>query len=141
MKYNVLLSIQGSQHYPQQEPQVIELVTQGTLEYVDGGWNICYEESELTGLAGVTTTFRIEPGKMTLLRTGKLRSQMEFQEGVSHTSLYEMEFGAMMITVCARQIEAQIDARGGTVDLLYSIAIENYEAGLVEYHLDITVKD
>jgi uncharacterized beta-barrel protein YwiB (DUF1934 family) len=140
MKQPVILSIQGCQYYPEQEPEIIELMTDGFLEYRDGGWDICYEESDLTGLAGVTTTFRLEPGQVILQRTGKLRSEMVFREGVSHDSLYQMDFGALMLTVCAKQIQANISAQGGHVDLLYSIQIEGMEAGMVEYHLDIRTK-
>ena len=61
MKTPVILSIQGRQTYEGQEPELIELVTEGTLEYRDGAWEIIYEESALTGLEGVTTTFRVEP--------------------------------------------------------------------------------
>lgn len=140
MKKAVILSIQGVQHYPEQEPEVIELVTEGTMEFRAGGWDICYEESELTGLAGVTTTFRVEPGKVHLLRTGKLRSEMMFQEGVRNQSLYQMEFGVFLLTVCARQISASISDAGGVVDLMYDIEIENCAAGIVEYHLQIRPK-
>lgn len=140
MKQPVMLKIQGSQYYADQEPEVIELLTEGTIEFVSGGWDICYEETELTGLAGVTTTFRVEPGKVKLLRTGALRSEMMFQEGVRHQSLYRMDFGALMLTVCARQISASISDRGGVVDLVYDIEIENCEAGMVEYHLEIQPK-
>ncbi len=140
MKYDVVLSIRGSQHYAEQEPEIIELVTDGTLEFLDGGWNITYEESDLTGLAGVTTTFRLEPGQIILSRTGKLKSQMIFREGECHDSLYQMEFGALLITVCAKHIEAQISENGGTVELLYSIEIEQNAAGMVEYLLEIRRK-
>lgn len=141
MKKKAVLSLCGKQYYPGQEPEVIELVTEGTLHFQNGGWDICYEESDLTGLAGVITTFRVEPGKVILRRTGKLRSEMVFQEGVSHDSLYQMEFGTLMITVCGKQIEACLGDRGGTVDLVYSIEIEHGDAGLVEYHLDVRVKE
>ena len=94
MMQPVVLSIRGRQSYDGQEPDVIELVTDGTMDFVDGGWDISYEETELTGLAGVTTTFRLEPGQVTLERVGPLRSKMVFQEGVPHESLYEMQFGA-----------------------------------------------
>jgi uncharacterized beta-barrel protein YwiB (DUF1934 family) len=137
---NVILSLEGRQYYPGQEPDVIELVTEGTMVFRDGGWDICYEESDLTGLAGVTTTFRIERGQVTLRRTGKLRSEMVFREGVPHESLYQMEFGALLITVCAKQIEVDLCDQGGNVDLVYSVEIEHGEAGLVEYHLDIRSK-
>ena len=140
MKREVILSIQGRQRYDDQTPETIELVTAGTMEYRDGGWDICYEETELTGLAGVTTTFRVEPGKVTLTRSGKLHSQMVFQEGQSHDSLYRMEFGALLMTVRATSVFFDIVPDGGVIDLCYEIEIEHSEAGLIEYHLDIRAK-
>lgn len=140
MKQEVVLSIRGRQSYDGQDPDVIELTTEGTMEFREGGWDISYEESELTGLEGVTTTFRVEPGRVILDRTGKLRSQMIFQQGVSHDSLYQMTFGALMITVCAKQVFFDIVPDGGVIDLVYSIEIENSAAGEVDYHLDIRAK-
>ena len=140
MRKEVILTIRGTQYYEEGQPEVIELVTEGTLELVDGGWEIGYEESELTGLLGVHTTFRVEEEKITLIRTGKLRSQMIFQIGVLHESLYQMEFGALMITVCATKLVHDITENGGTVDLTYGIDIEQSAGGMVEYHLDIRAK-
>ena len=140
MKRDVVLSLQGKQTYDGQEPEVIELVTEGTMEFRDGGWDISYEESDLTGLAGVTTTFRVEPGVVTLTRTGNLRSQMVFRQGVPHDSLYSMPFGAMLITVCARSLFFDIVPDGGVIDLSYTIEIEHSAAGIVDYHLDIRAK-
>ena len=140
MKQNVMLSIEGRQSYAGQDPDVIELVTEGTLEDVDGGWKLCYEESELTGLAGVRTTFQVQGKTVTLTRTGKLNSQMIFEEGIPHDSLYEMEFGALMLTVCAIQIETNLTQEGGTIDLKYSIEVEQSAAGMIDYHLDIKTK-
>ena len=140
MKQAVVLSLRGTQIYEGQEPDVIELVTEGTMEYRDGGWDISYEESQLTGLEGVTTTFRVEQGKVILERTGNLRSKMIFEKDVPHDSLYQMSFGTMMITVCAKHLFFDIVPDGGVIDLLYSIDIENNAAGTVDYHLDIRAK-
>lgn len=140
MKISVMLSIEGRQSYAGQEPEVIELVTEGTLEQTADGWIVSYEESDLTGMQGVTTTFTVEDGKLTLTRTGKLNSQMVFQEGVRHDSLYQMEFGALMLSVCARKILVNLMTEGGTIDLSYGIEIEQSEAGVIDYHLDIKAK-
>ena len=140
MKQDVVLRIRGRQSYDGQEPDVIELVTEGTMELLGGGWDISYEETELTGMAGVTTTFRVEPGKVTLRRTGKLRSEMVFQQGMRHESLYQLEFGALLMAVTAKQVFYDIVSDGGVIDLTYSIEIENNAAGLVDYHLDIRAK-
>lgn len=140
MKREVVLNLRGTQTYDGQEPDVIELVTEGTMEFRDGGWDVCYEESELTGLVGVTTTFRVEPNRVILERTGNLRSRMVFEKGVPHDSLYQMAFGALMITVCAQHLYYDIVPDGGMIDLVYSISIENNAAGTVDYHLDIRAK-
>ena len=140
MKQDVVLAIRGRQHYDEQEPEVIELVTEGTMEFRDGGWDITYEESALTGLEGVTTTFRVEPGKVILDRKGKLRSQMIFQQGIPHQSLYQLPFGALLITVKATSVFYDIVSDGGVIDLMYDIEIENSQAGIVDYHLDIRAK-
>ena len=140
MKQAVVLSIKGCQRYADQEPEVIELLTEGSMEFRSGGWEITYEESALTGLEGVTTLFRVEPGRVVLRRTGALRSEMIFEEGVSHESLYQMAFGALMLSVKATSVFYDIVSDGGVIDLVYDIDIENTQAGVIEYHLDIRAK-
>ena len=140
MKQEVTLAIKGSQTYQDQAPEIIELVTDGIMEFCNGGWDISYEESELTGLAGVTTTFRVEPGKVTLTRKGPLDSQMIFQENVVHESLYQMPFGALLLSVKATRVFFDIVPDGGVIDLSYDISIENSESGVIDYHLDIRAK-
>lgn len=141
MKKQVVLSISGKQSYAGQEPEVIELVTDGTLEELcTGCWELCYEETALTGMEGVTTTFLVEQDKIVLTRTGKLNSQMVFRVGVPHDSLYQLEFGALMLTVTARNISFDLSENGGVVDLGYSIEIEQTSAGNIDYHLEIRSK-
>ena len=140
MKQNVMLSILGRQSYMGQEPDQIELVTEGVLEDQGDSWLLSYEESDLTGMGGVTTTFIVEPDKITLKRSGRLNSQMVFQEGVVHDSLYQMEFGALMLSVCASRVMADICHDGGMIDLVYTIELEQSAAGTIDYHLDIRPK-
>ncbi len=137
MRKTAMLTIRGKQSYQDQAPEVIELVTEGILERNGEGWSVSYEESDLTGMKGVTTTFHVAPGKIVLDREGMLNSQMVFQEGVFHDSLYQMNFGALMITVCANKVRYDLTEAGGTIDLTYAIEIENTAAGFIEYHLDI----
>lgn len=140
MMNQVILSLRGVQKYMDQEPDVIELVTEGSLKQLEKGWELSYDESALTGMEGVHTAFLLEKDQVTLTRTGKLHSQMVFREGVAHDSLYQMEFGALMITVCATDIRWELSFAGGTVDLKYTIAIEQNTAGTVDYHLQIRPK-
>ncbi len=140
MKIPVMLSICGKQNYIDQEPEVIELVTEGTLENTGNGWEICYEESDLTGLEGAFTSFLVEQDKITLTRTGNLTSQMVFRVGVRHESLYNMGFGVLLITVNATKIQHELTENGGYVDLSYGIEIEQTAAGNIDYRLEIKTK-
>lgn len=138
MSANVKLSIRGRQFYEDQDPEVIELRTEGTMENLGGNrWSVSYEETKLTGLEGVTTTFLLEEGKVTLRRTGSLNSEMVFVEGVVHESLYQMEFGSLLMSVCANQVYYELSDNGGVIDVVYRIEIEQSSAGMIEYHIEI----
>ena len=79
MKQSVVLSILGRQSYLGQEPDEIELVTEGVLENQGGTWLLSYEESDLTGMSGVTTTFIVEPDKV----SPEAHRQAELSDGIS----------------------------------------------------------
>ena len=137
MTYPVILSIRGQQHYMDQEPERIELVTEGSMEKTPEGWEITYQESALTGLEGVTTTFQVIPQQITLKRVGKLNSEMVFRKGEIHNSLYQMEFGALMLTVCAKEVfssigtgylEEQIGLLDGDIKSFFSLVEKERES-------------
>ena len=136
-KIPVMLSVRGVQRYQDQEPEIIELTTEGTMERQKEVWELSYEESDLTGLAGVTTAFRVGPRGVVLKRTGKIQNQMIFMEGRRHESLYQIDIGALMIAVRATSVKSALSDQGGTVDIIYNIEIEDTAMGTMEYHLTI----
>ena len=140
MKQTVMLSLHSVQRYEEQEAEELELVTEGTMEFRDNGWEISYVETELTGLEGVTTTFRVEKDQLILKRTGQLHSEMLFRLGYAHDSLYQMPFGAFLMRVETLSLFYDIVPEGGSIDLAYRVTIENTQTGTVEYHMDIRVK-
>ncbi len=134
----VMLKIRGEQRYEGQDPEVVELTTEGVMTQTAEGWSISYEETDLTGLQGATTTFAVKPGHVTLTRTGTVQSSMVFQEGIRHESLYQLDVGALMVCVCARRIQTELSMEGGYLDVYYTIQIEQTMAGVVRYHIDVT---
>ena len=107
MEKPVIISIKSTQNMDGQE-DTIELVTQGVLRHSEEeGFALVYPESELTGLEGGTlTTFRIAPDRITLLREGTINSEMIFEEGQKHFSLYETPFGGLMLGVNTHRAKA-----------------------------------
>ena len=129
MEENVIISIKGSQLYEGQDPDVTELVTAGTLRREQEGYTIAYQETELTGLEGTTTKLRIEGPRVTLLRQGSVNSQMIFEEGRQHTSLYETPYGELAVDVQTSRLRHNLTERGGIMEIQYSIAVEHTVTG------------
>ena len=111
MEKEVIISIKGMQKYENAEPDTIELVTGGRLERDGESFTLSYQESAVTGMDGTLTTFQIEPERVTLLRVGEYTSQMVFQEGRRHMSMYNTPYGTMSIGVNTRHLTAQVGDR------------------------------
>lgn len=125
----VILSIRGEQYFDDVDPDATELMTEGTLSVTEEGFLLTYEETELTGMAGTTTTFEIQGPRVLLRRSGAVNSQMVFEEGRQHTSLYETPFGEMSIDIQTSLLRHSITERGGLMEIKYSIAVEHSVTG------------
>lgn len=129
MSDNVIISIKGSQSGDQGSDE-IELVTEGKLiRRGEGSYIVSYEESELTGLEGTTTTLDIEGSRVTLLRQGALNSQMVFEEGRRHLSMYETPYGSLSIGINTRRMKNTVGESGGDLEIDYAIEVDNLMAG------------
>ena len=128
-KLPVLLTIHSEQHYEDTEPDSIELMTEGVLELTREGMVLSYQESELTGLEGTTTAFEIRGPQVILSRTGNVNSQMVFEEGKQHTSIYETPFGELAIDIQTSRLRHSLSERGGLMDLRYSISVDHSVTG------------
>ena len=136
MTCEVLLTIDGVQRFQNEAPETTNLVTDGTLRTENGAVLLSYAESELTGMSGTQTTFRIEPERVTLTRTGAVQSVMVFAVGEEDRSLYDVGVGALMITVRTERISSNIDENGGTLEVAYAISIEDDTAGTIQYRVE-----
>lgn len=126
---SVIISVRGEQYYDEAAPDATELMTEGILHETPDGFLISYQESELTGMEGTTTTFEIRGKQVLLTRSGKLNSQMVFEEGRQHTSLYETPFGELTIDIQTSRLRQHMTKRGGTLEIQYSIAVEHTVTG------------
>jgi uncharacterized beta-barrel protein YwiB (DUF1934 family) len=125
----VMLSIRGEQYFDGVDPDNTELMTEGTLQTTPDGFLISYAESRITGMEGTTTTFEISGPRVSLTRAGTVVSQMVFEEGRQHTSLYETPFGELTVDIQTSVLKHNITARGGLLEIKYSIAVENTVTG------------
>ena len=137
MKKNVIISIRGMQQFENVDPDSIELVTEGRLEIDDLTYTLSYQESEITGLEGTFTTFQVNPDRITLMREGEVSSQMVFQEGRRHLSVYNTPFGSMTVGVNTRSLSSTLTETGGQINIDYALEIDHALAGTNSFFIDV----
>lgn len=137
MERKVLLHIYSEQRYEEEEPQISELTTIGTLEHRGDALHLSYEETELTGLQGTTTSFTLYGDKVLLKREGVLRSEMVFDIGKENRSLYDMGMGALMITVRTMAMVQAMTPEGGILQVDYDLLVEECYVGQVSYRIEV----
>ena len=128
-KFPVLLTIRGEQYFDDVNPDETKLMTDGTMEISDEGIFLTYEETELTGMEGTTTTFEVKDKQVILTRSGTVNSQMIFEEGRQHTSLYETPFGELPVDIQTSMLRHNLSQRGGLMEIKYSIAVAHTVTG------------
>ena len=138
MNENVIISIRGQQLFDEQEPDVMELITPGRLEQTEDGFTLSYQESELTGLEGTTTVFRIQGQQVTLVREGEVNSLMVFEEGQRHLSMYETPYGALSVGINTRRMKTDLSPSGGDIEIDYAIEVYHAVTGQNLFQIHIT---
>ena len=73
-----------------------------------------------------------------MTRSGKYPSQLTFENGKRHLSLYHTEYGDLAIAVTTQRILVEMGDDGGLVDVEYSVEIDNQPVG--SNHLKVEVK-
>ena len=141
MEKDVVISIKGMQKYEGNDPDTVELVTAGRLMKDKAGYTLSYQESEISGLEGTLTTIQVEGEQVTLMRMGEFNSQMVFQEGRRHLSMYNTPYGAMSVGVNTRHLLADLSDKGGDIEIDYAIEIDHAVAGENTFHIDVREKE
>ena len=139
MKKDVIISIRGLQEQDGEAGDPITLVTPGRYYRKNDSYYISYEESELTGLAGTRTTLRIKPDYVKLVRTGLYPSELLFELGKRHMSLYHTDYGDLSIVVSTNHIWNTLTDDGGDLDVQYTVEVANTPVGV--NHLSLTIKN
>lgn len=131
MEKEVIISIKGKQEVGDGPAERMELVTKGWMRRKDGVYTLAYQESEVTGLEGTLTTIKVEQEeeRVTLTRVGGYNSEMVFEEGCRHLSLYNTPYGAVSMGVNARHLLAELDDDGGCVEVDYTLEVEGAVVG------------
>lgn len=104
--------------------EVIEVVTPGKFHLGESEFKAVYEESEISGMDGTTTTLVIKDDALILEREGSTTTRMEFKKGEEVVSLYNTPYGMMNINIYTKELDIDMDDDGGVIYTKYILGLE-----------------
>ena len=134
----VIIFVRGEQYYDGVDPDNIELISEGRMTIADDGEiSLEYQETELTGMEGTTTRFTVRDDVVVLTRSGAVNSQMIFQRGTRHSSLYGTPWGTMMVDIATSKLTYRLGEHGGLLEVQYTIAVEHQVTGRNQFKIRV----
>jgi uncharacterized beta-barrel protein YwiB (DUF1934 family) len=137
MQKDVIISIYGLQQQDDESGDPVTLVTTGHYARRNGHYYVSYDESALTGLEGTRTVVCVGPDRVLVTRTGSYPSQLVFERGRRHLSLYHTDYGDLSVCVSTQHIDNRLTDEGGLLDVRYQVEIDNTPTGVSHLKMDI----
>ena len=111
-------------------PDASEIMVEGRLVTGASRVELVYEESEMSGMEGSTTSIgfdRANPDMVSMMRTGTVYSAFVFEEGKRHVSVYNTPFSDFEICVRTVRVRNAL-LREGRLELEYLIEVHGAQA-------------
>ena len=122
MEKSAIISVRSFSDLDKDE--VIEVVTPGKFHLGESEFKAVYEESEISGMDGTTTTLVIKDDALILEREGSTTTRMEFKKGEEVVSLYNTPYGMMNINISTKELDIDMDDDGGVIYTKYILGLE-----------------
>ncbi|MDK2804176.1 MAG: hypothetical protein PWR23_1180 [Peptostreptococcaceae bacterium] len=121
------------------QDEVIELITEGKFYQKSDAYYLVYDESEISGMQGTTTTLKIKDNQVVLRRLGSNSSTMEFEKNKRHRTQYKTPYGSMTMEMLTKSVDVYIKEEPLEIDITieYDILIKNMFEGKNSMHITV----
>lgn len=123
--YDAVINLRTLQNCDDDEPDVLDFITDGEYSFADEIGRLDYEETEVTGMTGTQTSLTIMPDRVIVDRRGSVNSRMEFAEGERNSFLYSTPFGQATMSLNTRSIRRSFNENGGRAEIEYVIDVDH----------------
>lgn len=121
MKKKAIISISSNDTLKKED--FIEVRTPGDYYKKENAYYAVYDETEISGMEGTTTTLEIHDGKLSLIREGTTSTKMEFEKNNKYVSLYNTPYGALELQIQTKNLDIDISDEGGQIFVDYNLSI------------------
>ncbi|MBR5516846.1 MAG: DUF1934 domain-containing protein [Firmicutes bacterium] len=124
----ITLKIIGKQKIKDVEEDQVEFVTDGRLYEKNNSIYIMYDESEVSGMKGCTTTIKMTENSIKMRRNGDMgmNTELYFETGKRFNSIYNTPYGPMGVEVLTNYVKNDFDKESlkGIIDVEYKISMD-----------------
>lgn len=128
---DIMLRIIGNQLHgleSKSDDDALEFITEGRFTRKGDALYLIFEESELSGVLGFTTSLKISGGKVRMKRYGEeggIQTAIEFEKGGKFTGWYETPLGAVEMEILTNDIDNRLNPEGtGTLGIDCSVSLK-----------------
>ncbi|PRR83169.1 DUF1934 domain-containing protein [Clostridium vincentii] len=114
----------------------IEVVSPGKFIKLDNGYKAVYEETEISGMKGTTTTLTINDKEVVLEREGTTNTKMRFNQKEPSVAMYQTPYGLLELGIYTKGLSVDMNEDGGKLEIDYSMTI----AGDVSVDTNLSLK-
>ncbi len=139
MGKEVLVTVKSTLNHEWGDTDNMEFITLGSMFFKNNSIYLMYNESEISGMEGTTTTLKAEPKRVTLNRMGMAELKHVFEEGIHNEANYITPYGTMISKVLPSKVEVDLTEIGGSINLEYELLLGEKKVSFNE--LSITVEE
>lgn len=125
--------------HPEEDAETMEMTMDAS--YHDDGHRVCirYKESELTGMEGSTTSVSFQkndPGLITMLRDGAVKTALIFERGQRHLCVYQTQIMPFEVGVYTKKVHNGIE-KEGVLEMDYTVEIRGAQAERTRFQMRV----
>ncbi|MDR1954109.1 MAG: DUF1934 domain-containing protein [Clostridiales Family XIII bacterium] len=129
---DILLKIIGNQIMAggekDEEPEGMEFITEGRFYRKGDSMYLVYDESDLSGMEGCTTSLKITGDTIRMKRYGEdvgIETAINFEKGKRFNGFYDTPFGSVEMEVLTNEVKNRIKESGeGSIDIDYNVSLK-----------------
>jgi uncharacterized beta-barrel protein YwiB (DUF1934 family) len=106
----------------------MEFITEGRFFKKGSSLYLVYDESEVSGIEGCTTSLKITDNKVKMKRYGNdigMEAAIEFEKGKRYNGYYDTPFGSIEMEILTNDVDNKLyDTGEGYVDIDYHVSLK-----------------
>ncbi len=140
MIHPVTIKVRSIQKTKGEEEQIIELITEGQIEYKNDRVFLSYEESDLSGIEGAKTQLQVGDDFVRMRRVYHGVTEMNFELNRRNTSEYHTPYGKFKLESMTRSLAICLSPKL-RVDIEYDVSLQSMFESTNILHIEVIGSD